>query len=244
MPTRREQIIRKALELLQENPDGLRYSQLVKKIAEAFPEFPVNTIHGSIWDLDTRYPNRVYKPSRGLFRLAKYESAEVPKRDEVSPQECREQDFYAPFADWLVNELEECTKAIALGGNLFRDKWGTPDVLGKKESKRSDIIQAPVEIVSAEIKSDTGQLVTAFGQACSYRLFSHKVYLVIPKTAAQEDVARLDSLCLVFGIGLILFDPANKDAPEFEIRARAVSQTPDMFYVNKYMKYVEKDLFS
>jgi hypothetical protein len=35
-----------------------------------------------------------------------------------------------------------------------RDKWDTPDVIGKRESKRSDIIQAPVEIVSAGIKPD------------------------------------------------------------------------------------------
>ena len=52
---------------------------------------------------------------------------------------------------------------------------------GKRESCRSDIIQAPVEIVAAEIKLDMAQLVTAFGQACAYCLFAHKSYLVIPK---------------------------------------------------------------
>ena len=41
-----------------------------------------------------------------------------------------EEDFYEKFADYLVKELEECTKAISLGGNRFQDKWGTPDVLG------------------------------------------------------------------------------------------------------------------
>src|SRR6266849_6634974 len=61
----------------------------------------------------------------------------IPKQ----PEKCKEEDFYQPFADWLVNEMEECTKAIVLGGNRFRDKWGTPDVIGKRESKRSDIIQ-------------------------------------------------------------------------------------------------------
>jgi hypothetical protein len=83
----------------------------------------------------------------------------------------KEEDFYQPFADWLVNEMEECTKAIALGNKTFKDKWGTPDVVGKREQKKTDIVQAPTEIVSAEIKYDTDQLITAFGQACAYKLF-------------------------------------------------------------------------
>ena len=64
-----------------------------------------------------------------------------------------------------MNETEECTKAIPLGGNRFGGRWGPPDVIGKRESKKSDILKAPVEIVSAEIKLETSQLVTAFGQA-------------------------------------------------------------------------------
>ena len=112
----------------------------------------------------------------------------------------KEEDFYVPFADWLENDLEECTKAIPLGGSRFKDKWGTPDVLGKWESKRSDIIQAPTEIVSAEIKLDINQLITAFGQAAAYRLFSHRTYLVVPVQAGRDEIARLDSLCSSYGI--------------------------------------------
>jgi hypothetical protein len=52
----------------------------------------------------------------------------------------QEEDFYTPFALWLVNDLQECTKAIPLGGSVFIDKWGTPDVIGKWESQRSDIV--------------------------------------------------------------------------------------------------------
>ena len=125
----------------------------------------------------------------------------------------KEEQFYEPFADWLVNEMEECTKAIVLGGNRFRDKWGTPDVIGKRESKRSDIIQAPVEIVSAEIKPDVYQLVTAFGQACAYCLFSHKVYLVVSNKTPDDEIARIDALCQVFGLGFVLFDSDNAKDP-------------------------------
>jgi hypothetical protein len=56
-------------------------------------------------------------------------------------------------------------KAIPVGGNLFRDKWGTPDVIGVREPRKSDIIKFPTEIVSAEVKLDPAGLITAFGQA-------------------------------------------------------------------------------
>jgi hypothetical protein len=159
-------------------------------------------------------------------------------------QKIKEEDFYEPFSDWLVNELEEATKAIALGGSRFKDKWGTPDVIAVREAKRSDIIKPPTEIISAEIKLDVAGLITAFGQSCSYKLFSHKSYLVVPRGSSEEDISRLDSLARIFGIGLVLFDANDPENPQFTIRARASREEPDMFYVNKYLRLVEDDLFT
>ena len=246
MATIREKIIAKAIEILKSNPDGVRYSDLVRKIHEKFPEIPVNTIHGTVWNLETRVPNEVYKPARGLFRHVDFKEEEISKKEQKIPPEIekiKEEDFYEPFAKWLVNELEECTKAIPLGGNRFKDKWGTPDVIGKREPRRSDIVKGPTEIVSAEIKAETRDLITAFGQACSYKLFSHKSYIVIPKNSSQNDISKLDALCLIFGIGLVLFDSSNPNDPQFEIRVRPLRHEPDMFYVNKYMRLIEKELF-
>ena len=48
-------------------------------------------------------------------------------------------------------------------------------MIGIREPKKSDIIKFPTEIVSAEVKIDSAGLITAFGQACAYRLFSHTV---------------------------------------------------------------------
>jgi hypothetical protein len=191
-------------------------------------------------------PNEVYKPARGLFRYIKFKEEETCEEEQKIPpgiERIKEEDFYEPFANWLVNELEECTKAIPLGGNRFRDRWGTPDVIGKREPRRSDIVKAPTEIVSVEIKADTRDLITAFGQACSYKLFSHKSYIVIPKNSSQDDISKLDALCLIFGIGLVLFDNNNPNDPQFEIRVRPIRHEPDMFYVNKYMRLIEKELF-
>ncbi len=118
----------------------------------------------------------------------------------------------------------------------------TPETLSPCPGIR--IIQAPVEIVSAEIKTETSQLVTAFGQACAYNLFSHKTYLVIPKSSPEDEIARLDSLCQVFGIGLVLFNVRDPQIPAFEIRVRPRKGEPDQFYANRYMKLIEKDMFT
>lgn len=244
--TRRERIQQRALELLDSAPRGIRYSELVNQVHASYPDFPKNTIYGNVWNLDAVFPEKVYKAARGLFRSTAYREAE-PEPETAPPttsQITAEESFYEPFADWIVQELEECTKAVALGGNRFRDKWGTPDVLGIREPRRSDIIALPMEIVSAEIKIDKSGLITAFGQACAYKTFSHKSYIVIPIDSLPEDIARIDVLCRTMGLGLILFNAANAEEPDFEIRVRAAAHDPDMFYVNKYMKLVESQLFS
>lgn len=252
MKTKRERIVSKALEILRSNPNGVRYSDLGTKIQKEFQKkathIPINTntIRGAIWDLETQAPKEVYKPARGLFRHVAFRDKEIDKDLQKPPShtgKIKEGHFYKPFADWLINELEECTQAIPLGGNRFKDKWSTPDVIGKREPCRSDIIKTPTEIISAEVKVDSKDLITAFGQACSYKLFSHKSYIVIPKDSSQDDISKLDALCLIFGIGLVLFDNNNASDPQFEIRVRPLKHEPDMFYVNKCMRLIEKELF-
>lgn len=243
MPTQREKIIKKAYEILENQPNGIRYADLIRKISEELPEVKINTIHGTVWEfkqkIDKGQIKDVLRPEKGLYIFKKYfKEGEI--KDEAR-KEIKEEDFYKPFADYLVNDLEECTKAIPLGGNRFQDRWGTPDVIGTYRILGLGHIQPPIEIVSAEIKIDIGQLITSFGQACSYKLFSHKVYLVIPKDANGADIKRVESLCLKFGIGLILFNRHNKENPEFEILTRAIKNEPDYFYLNKYLKLIEDE---
>lgn len=61
MATRRELITSRVFDFLKENPDGYRYSAIVKRISELLPEIPVNTIHGTVWDLDIQYPEKIYE---------------------------------------------------------------------------------------------------------------------------------------------------------------------------------------
>ena len=248
LQSRKDTIRAKAIETIEGQPAGIRYSQLVKQLHEALPDIPLNTIHGNVWNLEAKAPDRVVKPARGVYLATTYAEVvtsepTVPSPAEAAQEKIQEEQFYEPFAEWLVNELEECTKAIALGSNRFKDKWGTPDVVGIRAPRPSDIVKPPTEIVSAELKIDRAGLIVAFGQACAYKLFSHRSYIVVPSESQEEDIARLDVLCRTLGVGLILFDSERPSAPEFQIRVRAARHEPDMFYVNKYMRLVENELF-
>jgi hypothetical protein len=124
--TSRERIRKKALELLESQPSGMRYSEIVRQIHEALSENP-NTIAGNVYNLDTLFPDKVYKPARGVFKATKFRESEAPlnvQGTDLGGAITREKDFYEAFADWITKELEECTKAIPLGGNRFKDKWG------------------------------------------------------------------------------------------------------------------------
>lgn len=249
LPTSKDQILEEAVTLLKNNPQGLRYSELVKKITELLFTVPTNTVHGIVWNLDARLPEKVYKPARGLFRLIEFrEVGEEPKKEEVIPQHevKREHEFYAPLADYLMHDAEECTKAMPVGKSYFRDKWGTPDVIGVDRPHQTDLVKYEPIIVSAEVKVEGMDPVVAFGQACAYMAFSHKTYLAIPQQTRQEDYDRLENLCLTLGVGLITFDQTTPQAPLFEIKLKAVRKQPEMRYVNEYLKKhptIEKELF-
>ena len=242
-----KKVIAKTKELIDASPSGKRYSKLLRELCAALPDISPKTIRSALGRFRMELPRDYYLPVTGLYRNVKFKAT-----DEVLPSRggnilmvarIKEEDFYDRFSDWHVNELEEATKAISLGGNRFRDKWGTPDVIAVREAKRSDIIKTTTEIISAEIKLDVAGLITAFGQCCSYKLFSHKSYLVVPRISSEEDLSRLDSLARIFGIGLVLFDLDNPNQPQFTIRARASREEPDMFYVNKYLRLIEDKLF-
>jgi len=66
-----------AFELLEQHPEGLRYSQLRSAIEASDRSFHPKTVNGCVWKLVERFPDRVYKPSKGLFRLVKYKPAEI-----------------------------------------------------------------------------------------------------------------------------------------------------------------------
>ena len=220
-----------AKQIIEESRGGIRFSEIIQKIVDQFPDTSRNTISGTIYNLDIQFPNEVIKPTRGLYLWKANDNYESPSQPPEELKKIKEKDFYIPFADWLKNELDEVTESVEVGGAPFKAKWGTPDVLGVYKPLASNLVKFPIEIISAEIKTDISQPVVAFGQAVAYRLFSHKSYIVMPSSMSEEDKSRLDSLCMLYGIGFVLFD-LNPNNPNFSIRVRAQKFLPDMFYVN------------
>jgi len=248
MATQGDSIRNKAVELLKNNPNGLRYSELVRELHDIFPSVPLKSLPASIWDLDIKRSRDIYKPSRGLFKY-RFSTEEAEETIDLSAktivEAMQEEEFYEPFANWLKDELGECTIACALGGNYLGKKWGTPDVVGVYKPLSRDVIKFQPEVISAEIKINPSDPITAFGQAVAYRLFSSKVYLVEPVTMMPEDQDRVEALCILFGVGLILFDLDTKN-PNFLIRVRAQRNNPDMFYMNQFADKLytsKKDVF-
>ncbi|MEM8771773.1 MAG: hypothetical protein AAGD92_09005 [Pseudomonadota bacterium] len=61
-----------ALALLDKHPAGVRWTDLNKMIEAADEGFHPKTVNGCVWQLAEKFPDKVYKPSSGLFRLVKY----------------------------------------------------------------------------------------------------------------------------------------------------------------------------
>jgi len=59
-----------AFQLLEENPEGIRWSELNSMIKKSNPNFHPKTINGTVWKLTQKYPDRISK-TNGLFRLLK-----------------------------------------------------------------------------------------------------------------------------------------------------------------------------
>jgi hypothetical protein len=127
------QIRQLAVQIIGAHPGGIRYTPLIDAILAEHPETPKNTIHGTVWNLETTLPDKVTKPSRGLYKLTTEEDGEPDGEVEPPPDvlpKWKEEEFYEPFAQWLKNDLDEVTTVKPLGGAGMRGKWGTPDVVG------------------------------------------------------------------------------------------------------------------
>jgi len=242
------QIRQKALQLLNEAPQGMRYGELVKAVHRAAPDTPINSVHGGVHSLIARPDSPIVRPSKGLWVLKGAAGAEgSPCEGDVaeaapgraSAAKPAEDAFYGSLASWLRDEADEATEALALGGAALKDKWGTPDVIGVLKPRTGDFVPFPLEIIAVEVKTDPTQSITAFGQACAYRLFAHRVYLAMPESLPKADLDRLDSLCVLFGVGLILFRPDPED-PGYRLAARAQRHAPDMFFANEFARRLQR----
>jgi hypothetical protein len=73
-PTITDRINAIAIEVIEKNPEGVRWSELLLAIKKVDPSFHPKTVNGCVWKLVEKFPDKIYKPSRGIFRLIKYKS--------------------------------------------------------------------------------------------------------------------------------------------------------------------------
>ena len=65
-------INKKALEILARSSKGVRWADLNRKIQASDTSLHPKTINGCVWRLTETYPDKVYKPEKGLFMHTKY----------------------------------------------------------------------------------------------------------------------------------------------------------------------------
>ena len=256
-PTLKQHVRPKFEQFLKENPGGLPAKKLKLMLYQesqaAGYSSPPHTLGAMLSIFTNEEPSKFGKiREKGLGPIYYYKDPEQADAEQTSEPNVaatsltkrKEEVFYKSFAEYLEyaekdsddDRLDECTRAIAWGGSKSGGKWGTPDVVGIFSPERNAYVQFTDEIVSAEIKTDKSpqSLIVAFGQACVYRLFSHKIYLVVPRAGQSS---RLKSLCHLFGLGLVYFDPEteNIDSSIYEVELLAQRHSPDMYYVNEFI---------
>ena len=72
-----DRIVQTALEILATHPAGLGFASLVERLHGLLPNESENTIRIYTEKLSAWRPHEVYKPARGIFRLARFRETEA-----------------------------------------------------------------------------------------------------------------------------------------------------------------------
>ena len=66
----------KIFELLEKTPEGIRWVDLAERVQKPDSTIHPKTLNGCIWKLAETFPDEIYKPEKGRFRLKKYKQHE------------------------------------------------------------------------------------------------------------------------------------------------------------------------
>ena len=241
-PVQRKQLLEDAWDKIEKNPPNKR--PVGKSASDA-------AIDGHVLAAYWREQHKIEQVGHGLYRMTAGARAQgkgsKPAGKSARKNVLDEKEFCEPFARHLVNELGECTMAAKAGKPTIQLRWANPDVVGVfKPPSPVGHFNFPTQIVAVEIKSKNSaesRIIEAFGQACAYKAFAHKAYVVVPNAehCSDADIGRLEYLCNESGIGLCLFDPTDKGT-DFDIRVRARSHNPDPVFVNIFIQKLEKSI--
>ena len=144
MVSKKQLVYNGVIKILEKAPKGLRFSEIKRQLKELFGDKIKETTLTNYLvqlrrDIEEGKVSEIVIPDKGVYIHRQFYGG-LEKR---KPAKVREEEFYPSFANFLVNDLMECTTAIPLGGNLFQDKWGTPDVIGVYKFSEIDPIKPP-----------------------------------------------------------------------------------------------------
>ncbi len=110
-PNQRARIRLAAVDLLQQHPEGLTYTELVQAMRQLHPDRNLKSLSNDVVNLDRHFPSKVYKPAKGVYRHNRFKDSTDPQAAEpklpVVGRSARiaEEKFYPLFAAWLTNDL-------------------------------------------------------------------------------------------------------------------------------------------
>ena len=178
-----------------------------------------------------------------------YQQKPRPRADSPPPSEVsgpdsdetrtsgKERRLYSEVAAFIKKAEKGCDcEVLGDKGKKKGLRMWTPDVVAiLRPPDNIKSLNFSPEVISVEVKADgeVPSVIAGFGQACAYKVFSHKSYFVAPESAMKEE--RLLPLCDIFGIGLILFEE-TPDGPVFSVHSRAKSHQPSMHHVAKFLR--------
>ncbi len=67
-----QRVYNKTFEILEKHTEGIQWSDLISQILKSDPTLHPKTVNGYIWKLVEKFPDKVYKPKKGLFVLLKF----------------------------------------------------------------------------------------------------------------------------------------------------------------------------
>lgn len=219
-------------------------SDAIARVLLDAPETNLLTLRNEVSRAKRDHTDRFLDLGRGRIGLRALSDAQEDVAVEEAPPEvraekAREEALYEPVREFFLAN-ESATRIEVLGGKLLSKRWGNPDLFGVTRPLPSSAYKFAEEFVAVEVKRDTRDLVTAFGQAAAYLLFAHRSYLVVPE-AKSEDFSRVDALCERMGIGLVTFSEPEKETYSFSELLRPRRAEPDFYYLDEYLQRMRKD---
>ncbi len=119
-PTRRRQIVERAIEMLASAPEGIRFSALYKLLMEALPNIRPKNIPATLVALENLAPAEVYKPTKGVFRHTKYreeeDSGELRRRLRRQEPRTRKMNSTSPLQPTWWMTSKSVRGQLLLGG--------------------------------------------------------------------------------------------------------------------------------